>query len=250
MTTYPHPGKIHSVWAGKNTKKRGLRILPSTEGYAVHVTSRAIHQQFLFQEPEKAKFTELMEAWAEFSGIKVLTHCMMSNHFHLFLWVPKPEEVPIGEIRRRIRLVWPRNKVAKWERCYEGSPLEQMKEMEKELTERMCNLPAFIRVLKQSFSSWYNRLHDCVGTLWESRYRSMVVKETPEGFLTVATYIDLNPVRAGICDDPRQYPWSGYARAEVGDEARRKGLELLLEKAGFPHATGAEEVCGLYRVWL
>ncbi len=247
MKNCSYPGKIPSVWAGKNAKKRGLRILPNHGGYAVHVTSRAIHQQFLFNAPEKDKFTELMEAWACFSGITVITHCTMSNHFHLFLWVPKPEAVAIEELRRRIRKVWPPNKVAQWERFYEGSTPEQQKELEQALTERMCDLPAFMRVLKQTFSSWYNKTHDVSGTLWESRYRSMVVQDTREGYMNVSTYIDLNPIRAAICEDPEAYNWSGYARAAAGDPLRQRGLELLLEKAGIACATGAHEV---YRVWL
>jgi len=254
MKTRPYPGKIPSVWAGKSLKKRGLRILPDSGGYAVHVTSRAIQQRFLFEEPEKAKFTELMEAWADFSGITVMTHCQMSNHFHLFLWVPEPEDVPIDELRRRIRGVWPENKVAQWEKHYENSEPAEQRAMEQALTDRMFDLPAFMRVLKQSFSTWYNKRHDCCGTLWESRYRSMVVKDTPEGLMNVATYIDLNPIRADICEDPMNYAWSGYARAVAGNKARKRGLELLLEKAGIYCATGAQgdthEVCGLYRMWI
>jgi len=250
MKTRPCPNNIPSIWAGKSLHKRGLRILPATGGYAVHVTSRAIQQLFLFNAPEKDKFTELMEAWADFSGIKVLTNCLMSNHFHLFLWVPTPEPVPQDELRRRIRLVWPKTKVAQWEKFYEASTTEQKKSMEQALTDRMFDLPTFMRVLKQSFSTWYNRQHGCSGTLWESRYRSMVVKETLDSLINVATYIDLNPIRAGICKDPSEYVWSGYARAAAGDQARRAGLELLLEKAGIQNATGAHEICGLYRVWL
>jgi len=250
MNTRPYPGKIPSVWAGKSLKKRGLRILPSSGGYAVHVTSRAVQQRFLFEETEKEKFTGLMEAWADFSGISVITHCLMSNHFHLFLWIPEPEEVSIDELRRRIRRVWPKNKVDQWERYYEGCAPAEKKAMEQALTDRMFDLPAFMRVLKQSFSTWYNRRHACVGTLWESRYRSMVVKNTRDGLMNVATYIDLNPIRAGICEDPKHYTWSGYARAAAGDEARQRGLELLLEKAGLTCATGAHEVCKVYRMWL
>lgn len=250
MKSHSLSDKIPSVWAGKNGKKRGLRILPAEGGYAVHVTSRAVQQQFLFQEAEKTKFTELMEVWAEFSGITVLTHCTMSNHFHLFLWVPEPEEISVEELRRRIGLVWPKNKVARWELTYAACTAEQKRAMEQELRVRMNDLPAFMRVLKQSFSTWYNKTHGCCGTLWESRYRSMLVKQTREGLINVATYIDLNPIRAGICPDPKGYGWSGYARAEAGDGRRRTGLEVLLQKAGFLYATGAHGVCAVYRMWL
>lgn len=250
MKARPYPGNLPSVWAGKSLKKRGLRILPAGGGYAVHVTSRAVQQRFLFKDAEKAKFTELMEAWADFSGITVLTHCMMSNHFHLFLWVPKPEEVSLEELCRRLNRVWPAYKVAQWKTYYEAGTAEQKHAMMQALTDRMFDLPAFMRVLKQSFSAWYNKKEGCSGTLWESRYRSMVVKLTPDALMNVATYIDLNPIRAGICSDPGVYRWSAYARAEAGDEARRKGLKRLLNMAGISCATGAQEMCRVYRLWL
>ena len=40
----------------------------------------------------------------------------------------------------------------------------------------------------------------------------------------MAAYIDLNPVRAGIVEDPKDYRWCSYAEAVAGDEAARKGV--------------------------
>jgi hypothetical protein len=44
---------------------------------------------------------------------------------------------------------------------------------------------------------------------------------------TMATYIDLNPVRAGITDDPGKYRWSGYAEAMAGVEEAVEGIVKL-----------------------
>ena len=44
----------------------------------------------------------------------------------------------------------------------------------------------------------------------------------------MAGYIDLNPVRAGIVTDPKDYRWSGYGEAVAGKEAARTGLRLVL----------------------
>lgn len=41
---------------------------------------------------------------------------------------------------------------------------------------------------------------------------------------TMAAYIDLNPVRAGIVKDPKDYRWSGYGDAVAGKRLRRAGL--------------------------
>jgi hypothetical protein len=45
---------------------------------------------------------------------------------------------------------------------------------------------------------------------------------------TVAAYIDLNPVRAGLVDDPKDYRWCGYAEAAASDTSARKGLAAAL----------------------
>ena len=43
----------------------------------------------------------------------------------------------------------------------------------------------------------------------------------------VAAYIDLNPVRAGMDEDPKDYSWCGYARAVVGEKDCVKGITSL-----------------------
>ncbi len=96
--------QIPSVWAGVGAKrKRGLRVLPKREAFFVHVTSRAVGQAFLFGDSEKRVFLRKMRAWAVFSGIEVVTHCLMDNHFHLLLWVPKVEEMEHASIVEKLQ---------------------------------------------------------------------------------------------------------------------------------------------------
>ena len=48
-----------------------------------------------------------------------------------------------------------------------------------------------------------------------------------EALRTVAAYIDLTAMRVGVADDPKDYPFCGYAEAAFGNEAARRGLGLL-----------------------
>ncbi|MCH8528451.1 MAG: hypothetical protein LAT79_15080, partial [Kiritimatiellae bacterium] len=48
---------------------------------------------------------------------------------------------------------------------------------------------------------------------------------------SVAAYIDLNPIRAGMVEDPMEYRWSGYAAACGGGKTEQKGLEMLVRLA-------------------
>ncbi|MCC5843573.1 MAG: hypothetical protein JJU05_04910 [Verrucomicrobia bacterium] len=85
------------------------------------------------------------------------------------------QQVDYEELVRRIRRVWPEEKVAKWVNAYRIGTDKEKQEMKKALEARMHSLPAFMRILKQSFSVWFNDQHDVCGTLWEGRYRSMIV---------------------------------------------------------------------------
>ncbi len=83
----------------------------------------------------------------------------------------------------------------------------------------MDDVSAFMKLLKQRFSIWYNRSHGRGGTHWCERFQSVLVEDTPHALRLVAAYIALNPVRAGLCRDPKDYRFSSYAEA-LGDKAQ------------------------------
>lgn len=85
-----------------------------------------------------------------------------------------------------------------------------------------------MKELKERFSRWFNKRHGRRGTLWQDRYRSVLV-EDGEALRTMAAYIDLNPVRAGLVDDPKDYRWCGYAEALGGSKRARRALCVVLD---------------------
>lgn len=66
-----------------------------------------------------------------------------------------------------------------------------------------------MRRLGQHYVQYFNRRHGRTGTLWEGRFRSCLV-ECERYLLICQRYIELNPVRANMANDPEQYPWSSY----------------------------------------
>lgn len=56
----------------------------------------------------------------------------------------------------------------------------------------------------------FNARHRRTGTLWEGRYKSCLV-DSENYVLHCSRYIDLNPVRARMTDDPVQFAWSSCA---------------------------------------
>ena len=63
------------------------------------------------------------------------------------------------------------------------------------------------RRIGASYVYWYNLKYKRVGHLFQDRFRSEAVEDDAY-FLTVVRYIHLNPVKAGLCDDPADYRYS------------------------------------------
>jgi putative transposase len=82
------------------------------------------------------------------------------------------------------------------------------------LTTPEPNLGAGMGRLNQLYAQWFNHRHDRVGHLFQERYWSELL-ETETHVLAVVRYIAANPVRAGLCRRPREWPWSS-ARATAG----------------------------------
>jgi hypothetical protein len=97
----------------------------------------------------------------------------------------------------------------------------------------MYDVSEFFKALKQQFSQWYNSRNGRCGPLWEQRFKSVLVQGCPDVLLTMSAYIDLNPVRAGLVADPKDYRHCGYAEAVAGSELARKGMGRLLDATGF-----------------
>ena len=68
----------------------------------------------------------------------------------------------------------------------------------------------------------FNHRHGRRGHLFEERYGSALLR-SEEHLLSAARYIALNPVRAGLCHDPADWPWSSH-RATAGFAPRPRFL--------------------------
>ena len=79
------------------------------------------------------------------------------------------------------------------------------------------------------------------------RFKSVLL-EGGEALATVAAYIELNPVRAGLCADPEDYRYCGYAEALAkGSSLARQGIRMVL---GHSDAVPWKEVSRQYRKYL
>jgi len=77
------------------------------------------------------------------------------------------------------------------------------------LKEKNQPLGDCFRELLTSFVTWYNRMHERVGHVFQDRYKSEPVEDQTY-FLRVFRYIHRNPLAAGLCEKPEDYPYSSY----------------------------------------
>jgi len=63
--------------------------------------------------------------------------------------------------------------------------------------------------LGRRYVAYVNKTYRRTGTLWDSRYKSSLV-QADDYLLLCMRYIELNPVRAAMVDDPAHYRWSSY----------------------------------------
>lgn len=238
--------------------------LPRLKGIGLshyHCVSRVVGRQFVMGDEEKEHFVILMRKLEGFHGIRAVTFCVMSNHFHLLLEVPDPEgsaALDREEILRRIGLLYSPATVEdilqELKRAIASGDPRWEQEILDRYRRRMGDVSAFMKELKQRFSAWFNRRTGRVGTLWEERFKSVLVESDEQALMTIAAYIDLNPIRAGIVSRVEDYRWCGYASAVGGNRRARIGLGSILKHSplvcGEDFETNWEEAASLYRLWL
>jgi hypothetical protein len=247
--TAPYPAA--RSWSGGRRRILGKGAL---ESYTYHVMSRTCGGEVLFDDVEKEALRRLLWKMAEFSGVRLVTYCIMGNHFHALVEVPKREiwlERFAGDggeerLYEHLRSLYSREFV--------GLLKQEMEELRKlgmdtlalakleSIKKRFCDLSIFVKEVKERYSRWFNKRHERKGTLWMDRYKSVMVEGKGEPLHTMAAYIDLNPVRAGLVEDPKDYRWCGYAEAVSGSRRAQRGLSKVTAKPvdGWEQSGGAE----------
>ncbi len=194
-------------------------------------------------EAEKRFFRLWMRKLEVFCGVEVATYCLMSNHFHLLVRVPEKARQPKlteAKLRELLPVLYRGRQL-----CDADEELNRacaaalagdktrLREILDRYDARRHDLSSFVKELKQRFTQWYNGKNGRVGTLWEDKFHSVLVEGSEEMLRTMAAYIDLNPIRAGLVSDPKDYRWSGYGEAVSGNAIARKRLGAILEHARF-----------------
>ncbi len=240
------------------TNSRRIIQKPAPKEHAIyHCVSRVVDRRFIFKDEEKAQFLLFLRRYERFCRVRILAYCLMDNHFHLLVRVSgRPEVRPaLADLMAHVRetlgntiATHYQQRIDFWVQQLSGEsgqaegaevflpPGEdlvayaqaQLEKVAQDIWQRMYDLSRFILSVKQRFSHWFNQKTDRKGTLWEDRFQAVLVQPGP-AVAELAAYIDLNPVRAGLVRDAKDYPWCQYGAAVAGDGIAQQTLEYLVE---------------------
>ena len=213
-----------------------------------HCISRVVDRRLAMAGDEKEKMRTFMRMYENFSGCRAVSYCLMSNHIHLLLEVPPMAQGGLSdeELLKRLRAIYNEAFVAEVAKEL-AEARQQVKNgladeavvvlrIHERFTYRMHNLAEFMKGLLQRYTQWHNRTHSRTGTLWEDRFKSVIVEDGAAA-KAIAAYIDLNPVRAGMAKDPADYRWSSYGEA-IGGGPKGNGWKA---RAGLVRALRAHK---------
>jgi putative transposase len=219
-----------------------------------HCISRVNGRLMLLNKPEaKEQFVKMLMKVAPFCEMEVLAFCVMGNHFHVL--VREREVAPgflddallkrkmlqlYGKKKGQVEFMFHQN-MRKTSDAVADANLRRFERM-------MGKMSWFMRLLKQRFAIWYNRTYGREGTLWSERFKSVLVEDSEDAIRTMAAYIDLNPIRAGIAKDPRKYRWCTIGAAMGGLFFAQRGLIAVHDTSTRTDATPSRKL-GDLRKW-
>jgi putative transposase len=115
-----------------------------------------------------------------------------------------------------------------------------------------AGVSALMQTLGRRYVRYFNTVYQRSGTLWEGRFKSCLVQSS-DYLLKCHRYIELNPVRASMVNEPADYPWSSYRSNALGVDSSlltphpeylslgaEPAVRLKRYRALFGHALDAE----------
>jgi REP element-mobilizing transposase RayT len=180
-----------------------------------HCISRCVRRAWLCgEDPYTGKSFEHRRQWVldrlrelvDIFAIDVCAYAILSNHFHVVLHVDTDKAK--NWTNRQV--------IVQWNRLYNGhmladryltgevmskAELEALSELIGKWRTRLHDISWFMRCMNEHLALKANAEDNCKGRFWEGRFKSQALLD--EGaLLTCMSYVDLNPIRAGLAETP------------------------------------------------
>ncbi len=219
------------------TYPRGQLVSNEEPGF-YHCVSRCVRRAFLCGvDHMTGKSFEHRRQWiedrilqlAESFAVSVFAYAVMSNHVHAVLRSDPvmPWQWSDREVAERWLVIFPgsisdRDDPA----CVEHATLALLGNAKRldVIRQRLGSISWFMRALNEPIARWANREDGCSGRFWEGRFKCQALLDE-QAVISCMAYVDLNPVRAGMCETLRDSEHTSVRhRLESAQSAIAKAL--------------------------
>ena len=193
--------------------RKALISLADTPYY--HITSRCVRRAFLCgvdhysgrnYEHRRQWVVDRIRLLSSLFAIDICAYAVMSNHYHLVLKLSpgQLDGLDDDQIMERWCALFKGPLLIQRYRSGESLSVPEMstvREIVNVWRGKLSNISWFMRCLNQPIARQANLEDRCTGKFWESRFTSQALK-TEEALLSCMAYVDLNPIRAGMAENP------------------------------------------------
>ncbi|HLF17637.1 MAG TPA: transposase [Candidatus Omnitrophota bacterium] len=74
-----------------------------------------------------------------------------------------------------------------------------------------------MELVTREYAKYFNAKYNSVGHVFQGRFKSFTVQDD-QYYIACSRYIDANPVKSGLVNDPKDYEWSGYRALAFGEK--------------------------------
>lgn len=205
-----------------------------------HCISRCVRRAFLCGEDElTGKSYEHRRSWVEkrllflasVFSIDICSYAVMSNHLHLVLRI-NPDKAKGWSTRDTLQ---------RWHKLHKGTLFTQQYIKDEaqsafDLTlveasadtfrNRLMDISWFMKELNEPIARQANKEDACTGRFWEGRFKSQALLDEA-ALIACMTYVDLNPIRSGICDTPESSDFTSVKRRIASAKENHQSAALF-----------------------
>jgi len=238
-------------------------LIPKNANAFVHVINRCVRRAYLCgTDPDsiagrnydhrKQWIVDRVKFLTSVFAIDVAAFAVMSNHYHIVTYVDYDRSLTWSDeevISRWLRLFAPKDKNGVKQKVTQGHIEELIGDKERiaGYREQLADLSWFMRNINGPIARRANIEDNCKGRFWEGRFKSkLLLDET--ALITCMAYVDLNPIRAGMCEtlEDSEYTsiaerlerWRTKPKASQEEKVTAKTKAEKQEKTDYPWLLG------------
>jgi len=177
-------------------------------------------------------------------ALDICAYAVMSNHYHVVL-----------RVNNELAKGWSADEVIdRWYTLFNGNLLvdsyrqgealskaERLKMDENVATwrQRLMDISWFMRCLNEFIAREANKEDGCKGRFWEGRFKSQALLDEA-ALLTCMMYVDLNPIRAGLCETPENSDYTSIQERLLALADKRRTQKKKAKPASPPGQLSAK----------